>query len=457
MQYFKPDGDLFVGDCMPFFHAGVFRLYYLLDQGHHSALAGLGGHQWAQASSEDLVSWTRHPLSIPITDEREGSICTGSVFFYKGLYHAFYATRLRDWKQHVSLAKSIDGVHFEKSGPEPLAEPPPGYNPHHYRDPCVFQDRDTGIFHMLVTALLDDFPIAGRGGCLAHLISLDLLNWDSQEPFVIPGFMDVPECADYFFWKGWHYLVFSSSGTARYRMSRRPLGPWLCPEVDTLDGGAARVMKTAAFTGDRRIGVSWVASRAGDKDGGQLQFGGNAVFRELVQHADGALGTRYPAELLPQGREEFTPTPAALTPGVVCGHGQARLDAPQGMQAAILMGVPRNFRLTGVIAGISGTGIFGLRLRYNGKRAEGGADQGYDLCLNPGDRTVRLQDQVITRVDALLQPLRLDLMVCDSLIDCCIDGRRCLIDRCPEQHGDGVLFYACNAAALFRDIRLSPL
>jgi hypothetical protein len=35
MQYFKPKGDLYVGDCMPFFHQGIFHLYYLLDEGHY--------------------------------------------------------------------------------------------------------------------------------------------------------------------------------------------------------------------------------------------------------------------------------------------------------------------------------------------------------------------------------------------------------------------------------------
>ena len=79
LQYFKPAGRFFVGDCMPIFHDGVFRLYYLLDEGHFGAPNGLGGHQWAQASTTDLVQWTGHPLAIPLTDPREGAICTGSV------------------------------------------------------------------------------------------------------------------------------------------------------------------------------------------------------------------------------------------------------------------------------------------------------------------------------------------------------------------------------------------
>ena len=85
MQYFKPPGDFFVGDCMPFFHAGVFHLYYLLDEQHHQALQGLGGHQWAHASTTDLVNWQHHPLALPITAATEGSICTGTVFFHDGI------------------------------------------------------------------------------------------------------------------------------------------------------------------------------------------------------------------------------------------------------------------------------------------------------------------------------------------------------------------------------------
>ena len=163
MQYLKPDGGFFVGDCMPFCHAGTFRLFYLLDENHHGALGGLGGHQWAQASSRDLVHWEHHPLAIGITEDREGSICTGSVFFHAGTYYGFYATRMRDKTQHLSLAKSRDGIHFEKTDPNPFASPPAGYDPFHYRDPVVFQDPGDGLFHMLATARLVNGCISDRG------------------------------------------------------------------------------------------------------------------------------------------------------------------------------------------------------------------------------------------------------------------------------------------------------
>jgi hypothetical protein len=74
MQYFTPDGDFFVGDCMPFFHEGTFHLFYLLDEQHHQGKGGLGGHQWAHASSTDLEHWIHHPLALAIDEEWECSI-----------------------------------------------------------------------------------------------------------------------------------------------------------------------------------------------------------------------------------------------------------------------------------------------------------------------------------------------------------------------------------------------
>ncbi len=105
---------------------------------------------------------------------------------------------MRDHTQHLSLATSRDGIHFEKAEPNPFASPPAGYDPLHYRDPVVFHDADTGLFHMLVTASLEDWPIGNRGGCLAHLVSSDLKQWEHHEPFIIPGLPGAPECPDYF-------------------------------------------------------------------------------------------------------------------------------------------------------------------------------------------------------------------------------------------------------------------
>jgi hypothetical protein len=450
MQYFKPEQeDRFVGDCMPFFHDGTFRLYYLLDEQHHGALGGLGGHQWAHASSTDLVHWTHHPLAIPITEPWEGSICTGSAFVHAGTYYGFYATRTRGKKQHLSLAVSGDGVHFHKTEPNPLASPPQGYSAYHYRDPFVFQDAQTGLFHALVTAQLENHPVPSRGGCLAHLVSSDLLNWRAEDPFLVPGDPGPPECPDYFEWNGWYYLVFSTGLTARYRVSRQPFGPWLRPKTDILDGPFARVMKTARFAGGRRIGVAWLGTREGDKDNGRFQWGGNAVFREIVQHDDGTLGTRFPAEMaVPTGR--VVPLPfTSLTPGATETGGVIRLEAPQGLEVGMFAGLPQDVRITAQVRPKTGTAAFGLRLRGSGR-----FESGYDLCFVPSERRVVLHDASLFAVDGLDKPFSLEIVLFDDIIDVCIDRRRCLLNRCPGLRGDGLFLFCQNGGTTFERIEI---
>ncbi len=342
----------------------------------------------------------------------------------------------RDWTQHLSLATSQDGIHFEKISPNPLASPPAGYDPVHFRDPAVFQDR-SGLFHLLVTACLTGWSIPGRGGCLAHLVSADLIQWEHRDPFIIPGLTGVPECPDYFEWNGWYYLVFSNEGIARYRMSRAPFGPWLRPKVDMLDGPAARVMKTASFGECRRLGVAWIGTRRNGKDNGPFQFGGNALFRELVQHNDGTLGAKFPEEMISRGE----PCPdlhlSALSAEAKVQGFQIDLAAWHGLAAAACTGLPNNARLKIRFFPQPGSAGFGLCLRASGQ-----FDSGYQLHFSPYKSSVRLNDQRLFGMDSLDRPFNLEIFLMGELIDVCIDNRRTLIDRCPERHGDQLLFYA---------------
>lgn len=452
MQYFKPAGDYFAGDTMPFFHDGVFHLIYLLDEGHHKALGGLGGHQWAHATSTNLIEWQEHPLLLAITEPFETSICTGSVFVHDGIYYAFYATRLPDWRQHLSLATSTDGIHFEKVAPNPLASPPEGYSPVDFRDPHVFRDPDTGLFHLLVTAALSNPPLTGRGGCLAHLTSPDLKTWTQVEPFILPGELQVPECPDTFFWNGWYYLLYSTALTAHYRMARHPLGPWMRPPVDTLDGSLARVMKTAAFGDDRRIGVAWLGTREGDLDQGRPQWGGHLLFRELIQHADGTLGSKFPAEMMPPGGEPLPLHWRKLTPGVTDAGKAVIFSGESGMSVAALATIPHNVRIALRVTPGPGAARFGLRLRGSGQ-----LEGGYDLTFALPERTVTLHGETIYAVDGLDQPFDLEIVLLDSIIDVCIDGRRCLVNRCPERHGERLFFFAQDSAVTFGEIEIRPL
>ncbi len=449
MQYFTPEGSFFVGDCMPFFHKGTFHLFWLLDENHHQSRGGLGCHQWAHSSSTDLINWEHHPLAIGIDKDWEGSICTGSVFYHNGTYYAYYATRMPDRKQHLSLATSTDGVHFTKTQPNPFASPEKGYSPYHYRDPHVFYDRQTDLFHAIVTAMLEDYSIPDRGGCLAHLISKDLKDWELAEPFLIPGYPGaVPECPDYFHWNGWYYLIFSCYGSARYRMSRTPLGPWIRPGVDTFDGPMARVMKTAGFKDNRRMGVAFIGTREGDKDNGGVQYAGNAVFREIIQYDDGTLGAKFPAEMIPESADVLDLPLTALTPGVTGFH----VKAVEGFEAGMLTGVPTDARITVQVKPEAGSAAFGIRLRGSGNY-----EGGYELRFSPYEQKVELQGQSISCVEGIDRPFALDVILKDDIIDVCIDDRRCLVNRCPELRGDRLFFFCQNGEVVFDSMEIRPL
>lgn len=456
MQYYKPEGDLFVGDCMPFYHEGVFHLYYLLDKGHHTARGGLGGHQWAHASSTDLVHWEHHPLAIAIEKEWEGSICTGSTFYHKGVYYAFYATRMPDRSQHLGLATSTDGIHFGKTRPNPFASPPKGYSPLHYRDPFVFQDQDGQTFHMLVTASLEGYGLYERGGCLLRLTSQDLRQWQPVEPLIVPGgrpgHPSIPECPDYFRWNGWTYLLFGLNGPAHYRMSRDPLGPWLRPPVDSFDGSLAAVMKTAPWRDNRRIGVFFLNSRAGDQDNGERRYAGNAVFRELVQHADGTLGCTFPPEMTPPAGEPLDLPFTALTPGASGDGRRVTLSAIEGLEAGMLEGVPIDAQVSLVLCPEEHSADFGLCFRGSGRW-----QSGYELHVYPYERRVTLNDQSISCVTGLDRPFELTVILKGDIVDVCIDERRCLIDRCPELKGERLLFFCQNGQVAFESVQVRRL
>jgi hypothetical protein len=317
-------------------------------------------------------------------------------------------------------------------------------------------------FHQLVSAKSLDQPIPALGGCLAHLVSSDLRDWQLQAPFLIPGFDDVPECPDHFEWNGWYYLVFSSHGLAHYRMARSPLGPWTRPAFDLLAGPWARVMKTAAYHDNRRLGVAWIGTRTGDKDNGRFQWGGYAVFRELVQHADGTLGTKFPLEmveaLMPAAATPLllpTALPiAAQTEGVTLEVGRIHLHAGEGTAALAFADLPQNarIRLIGRVVGEASAARIGIRLREAAPFVDG-----VTLRLLPDQARVELHDAALDPVVGLDGPFTLDILLKGDLIDVSLNERYCLINCCPQQQGRGMTLFCQAGSVLFEEPTVWPL
>lgn len=453
MQYFKPKGDLFVGDCIPFSRNGVYYYYWLLDSAHHRSLNGLGGHQWALSTSSDLKKWKQFPLVLKIDEAWEKSICTGSVVYYKGKYYAFYATRLiNDGKvnEQLSYAISDDGVHFEKQKPNPFYTSAPGYSKRNFRDPKVFVDIN-GEFHLFV-ASNQETPVMGvNSGCLVHLSSKDLKTWTVQKP-ILTGQKSTPECPDYFYWKGWYYLVYSDDSNTSYVKSRKPYGPWEEPKYQALNEDWANVVKTAAFKNDRRIAAAWVPNRSGLKDNTGEIFGGNSLFREVIQEPDGTLDTRFPAEMIPAaGRpEKFK---------VELMHGATRqpdnciqLNDGAGVASARIGNIPQNVRITLEVEPVGANEELGLLLK-----SDRDGNDGYRFNISANNETVELGNTSIQGVQGLGHPFSIDLVIKDGILDADIDHRRTIVNRTYDLKGDVLWLYAKHGKVKFRKITIRPL
>lgn len=441
MQYFRPKGaNLFVGDCIPFSLNGTYYYYWLLDSAHHKSLNGLGGHQWALSTSDDLVHWKQYPIVLGIDEAWEKSICTGSVVYYKGKYYAFYATRLLiDGKtnEQLSYAISDDGVHFAKQKPNPFYTSAPGYSKRNFRDPKVFVDAD-GVFHLFV-ASNQEHPVMGMySGCLVHLSSKDLQTWTVHDP-ILTGQGSTPECPDYFLWKGWYYLVYSDNSNTYYVKSRKPYGPWEEPRYQALNEDWANVVKTASFKNDRRIAAAWVPSRSDATDRGHEIFGGNSLFRELLQEPDGTLDTRFPPEMIP---------PA----GKALPSASFTLDNSSGVASARILNVPQNARITLEVLPGGPNEELGLIVK-----SDTAGNDGYRLNISANNETVSLGDTHIEGVQGLQKPFTIDLVIKDGILDADIDHRRTIVNRTYDLHGDVLWLYAKHGKVVFRNVVIRPL
>lgn len=421
-QYFAPPGhNTGVGDCMPFVRDKRFCLYYLYDRRRHGSKKGLGAHQWAQVSSADLKEWTIHPMAVGITEQWEGSICTGSLIQRDDKIYAFYAVRMSDGSPaKLTWAVSEDGVHFIKSGKSFTLTAP--YEPVSARDPMVFSDGE-GTYHMLVTTSLEE---GGEyGGCLAHLTSPDLSCWKQREPFLVPGYSDQPECSDYFYKNGWYYLIFSNFGAARYRMSKEPFGPWIRPEMDELDSPEIRVPKTAEFSG-RRFSVGFLDRRP-------RGYAGNAVVHELCQRPDGTLGVEHVEELLPSFRR--IDCPAQLVVAAGGGRGERMLPEAAG-----------GFRLQAVLEPRTSGMLAGICIRVAGRtyRIEMDPAARTAVVWRPGESPWDGNGNSLLRCMSLREKISLDMIVYGDILDVSFGNGRMLTMRLDDDAEGGCCpgFYA---------------
>jgi sucrose-6-phosphate hydrolase SacC (GH32 family) len=169
MQYYRPRGhNLKPGDCIPWFHDGMFHLFYLnLRRNMHSKWdGGHGALEIEHASSRDLKTWQHHPVVAPISEQWEAWNGTGAAVFHDGKYWMFYPTPdYYGTNGGIQLVTSPDGEQWTKQKPHPFL---PGGDCEIFPDP----DPQKKLFHMIKVGKT-------FGGALPELKDKTLVAWVS--------------------------------------------------------------------------------------------------------------------------------------------------------------------------------------------------------------------------------------------------------------------------------------
>lgn len=270
----KPEENVYVGDCMPFAYDGRYHVVYLKDRHRHQSKWGKGAHQWSHISTEDFLNWDIHPMMVEIDDPAEGSVCTGSWIYDGAKHDLFYTIRAcDDSPAKICRSVSSDGFHFEKDRTFSFTLSNK-YTAASARDPKMVR-ADDGIYHMILTTSLTQ---NGRG-CLAHLISKDMNEWvELENPlYIAPENAGEPECPDYFYKDGFYYLIYSLGGKGYYQYSRKPFTDWFAAENPIIP---CKSVPKAAIWQDRLIFAGF---------DGQGRYAGTMTFLEAVVQENGEL------------------------------------------------------------------------------------------------------------------------------------------------------------------------
>ncbi|HLK60219.1 MAG TPA: glycoside hydrolase family 32 protein [Chthonomonadaceae bacterium] len=466
--FYKPQ-DAWAADFIPFYTAGRFWLFYLLDWRDREKHGE--GTPWYLVSTADFVHFTEHGEVLPrgTVQDQDLYVFTGCVVDGEDGYHLFYTGHNPHFKalgkpvQAVMHAVSEDLLTWTKI-PEDTFYAPPGYEPDDWRDPFVFWNFEAKEWWMLLAARFTEGP-SRRRGCTALCASKDLKTWEVREPFYAPGLFYTHECPDLFRMGDWWYLVFSEFSerhVTRYRMSRTLAGPWYYPSgfEDTFDGRAWYAAKTAS-NGERRYAFGWNATREGERDYRPWQWGGNLAVHEILLAQDASLAVTLPETL---DVAFNTQVPFEFEPGLgmlLDGQKTATVGATSTFGCAVGGPMPNPCKIEATITFDIYTRGCGLMLRSSNDY-----ETGYYIRLEP-HRNRLVFDSWRRPVDighmaelerplALTpgQPVTLTVLIEDTVCEVYAGGRVALSARLYDHPTGKWGIFATEGVAGFHDVKL---
>lgn len=382
--FYKPQPGV-IGDCIPYYFAGRYHVFFLCDKRDKDSYDI--GSAWQHISTTDFVHFEDHGVALEKGTmwEQDHTVATGCVYTDDaGKHHIFYTGinpyMRNDTEREQALlhATSDDLIHWTKHPEQVWAADESLYERHDWRDPFVYKHPQSGRYQMIIAARTRTGAIHGRG-CTGLLTSDDLVNWTVEKPFYAPARYHGHECPDWFQMGDWYYLVFSEYTThtvTRYVMSKSPDGPWTAPDDNQFDNRAFYAAKTAS-DGKRRFLFGWNPSKLGDVDNDEWQWGGCLTVHEVIQLPSGKLTVRMPLE----ADAAFGASSLVrlnLAEGWTETGGIYRAEAAYGYSMALSSDrMPETYLLQGELRFEADTGSAGVLLR-----SDDAGNTGYFLRFN---------------------------------------------------------------------------
>ncbi len=457
--FYKPSTG-YLADVIPFFDDSVFHLFYLHDFRDRPSHGE--GTPWYRISTRDFVHFQQAGEMIPrgTAEDQDLYAYTGCAIKAMGQYHIFYTghnphfPRQGKPREGVMHAVSQDMIHWRKVPEDTFFAPAGmGYERDDWRDPFVFFDEPSGLYHMLLAARQTEGPAVARG-CTAHCVSRDLRSWQVVEPLWSPQLYYTHECPDLFKMGDWYYLIFSEFSDrcqTRYVMSRSLQGPWISPAQDTFDSRAFYAAKSCS-DGDKRYLFGWNPTREDESDDRRFMWGGNLTAHELYAKPDGTLAVREPESLTGNWLKNETDMP-----------GRVHLSRPDGYcQHVFPYALPARYRLTCTVRAEHPSGAFGVRLRY-GEKEDASLAYVFDQHAGqvrfermPNHPWTHIENNSLNRPFALVpgQPLSITLVVEETVVCLYLGGEVAFSTRAYEGQGDGLALFCSHGEVTYEDITL---
>lgn len=424
------------GDSIPFYHDGVYHLFFLSVPENTVRYPERVRNTWQHVISRNLTDWEElPPVLLPGdgTELDQDGCWTGSVIYADGKYHIFYTGYHIDseFPQTICHAVSDDCITFTKDPKSPLIVPDTKYYESiDWRDAYIFYNDEEECYWMLIAARKNEGP-SNRRGVVVLYTSADLEHFEHRGVIYEPWHTNCPECPEMYKMGDYWYLVysrFSERAQTIYRVSKSPYGPWRTPKFDGIDNRRFYAAKSLLDDRGRRIYFAWTPEREKKSDNELWQTGGDyAVPHQVIPMEDGNLKIVMPEEICAYFRKKKLSYSFTKRLGTIREYGDKALEVSSiGTLSYGFFDVEqKNLMLECNIKASDCADYFGLTIN-----TDEDIDNGYLLAFNPATQMVSL--------NKLPAPLDLfwSTLSGKPIIPAEVDGPRVCEKTFPFQDGD---------------------